>query len=114
MWFRRTSTVVAQDASLSPPDPHRKIPVYDPQGIADRLNRTFRRRLSDRIESVFQEACLSGDLDTAEELLSVLVNLHKRRSEKFGNERRISDHSIVKAREELTRRKAAVALADRR
>jgi hypothetical protein len=82
------------------------LEVYDPEGLMDRLNRTFRRRLSDRVEALFQEACLADDLDTAEELLTVLVNMHGRRRRNFGGERRISAEAVVKIREELSRRKA--------
>jgi len=106
MSFRFKNPLVARNARLSPPDPHRRLEVYDPEGLMDRLNRTFRRRLSDRVEALFQEACLADDLDTAEELLTVLVNMHGRRSRNFGGERRISDEAVVKIREELSRRKA--------
>lgn len=106
MSFRFRNPLVARDANLTPPDPRRRLEVYDPQGFMDRLNRTFRRRLSDRVEALFQEACLDGDLDTAEELLTVLVNMQERRRRNFGGERRISDDTVVKIREELARRKA--------
>ena len=60
---------VASDARLAPPDLLRPIQLYDPEGILGRINRTFRRRLRDRVEDLFQDACISGDLSTAEELL---------------------------------------------
>jgi|SRR5580658_4313327 hypothetical protein len=107
MSFRFKNPLVARNANLTPSDPHRRLEVYDPEGFMDRLNRTFRRRLSDRVEALFQEACLVDDLDTAEELLTVLVNMHERRRRNFGGERRISDEAVVKIREELARRKAA-------
>jgi hypothetical protein len=107
MSFRFKNPLVARNANLTPPDPRRRLEVYDPEGLMDRLNRTFRRRLSDRVESLFQEACLADDLDTAEELLTVLVNMHERRRRNFGGERRISEDAVVKIREELARRKAA-------
>jgi hypothetical protein len=84
MSFRFKNPLVARNANLTPPDPRRRLEVYDPEGLMDRLNRTFRRRLSDRVESLFQEACLADDLDTAEELLTVLVNMHERRRRNFG------------------------------
>jgi hypothetical protein len=71
----------------------------------DRVNRTLRRRLSDRVEDLFQAACLAGDLDAADALLTVLVKMHERRSAKFGGERRISDDSLARARAELARRR---------
>ena len=61
---------------------------------------------SDKIEDLFQSACLAGDLDSAEDLLTVLVNMQERRSRKFGGERRISDDAVVRARAELARRRA--------
>jgi len=96
--------LIARGVKFATPDPHRKIPVYDPAGVRDRLNRTFRRRLSDRVEDLFQEACLAGDTDTAGELLTVLVNLQERRSRALGSERRINAETVAKAREELTKR----------
>jgi hypothetical protein len=106
MSLRFRNPLVARNANLTAPDPHRRLEVYDPEGFMNRLNRTFRRRLSDRVEALFQEACLADDLDTAEELLTVLVNMHERRSRKFGGERRINDEAVVKIREELAKRKA--------
>jgi hypothetical protein len=105
--FRRYLSI-ARGAKFAAIDPHRRIATYDPQGLLDRVNRTLRRRLSDRVEDAFKEACLSGDLDTAEELLTVLESMHARRCEKFGQDRRIDDGSLVKARAELAQRKAAV------
>jgi hypothetical protein len=73
--------------------------------VRERINRVLRRRLSDRVEDVFQEACMSGDLDTAEELLRVLEAMHARRQALVGD-RRISSADLVRAREDLARRKA--------
>jgi hypothetical protein len=57
----------------------------EPPPIADRLHdrlallgQSYRRRLSDHVEAVFEEACLSGDLDTAEDLLRVLERMQAR------------------------------------
>ena len=109
MAFLHSSVLVARDAKLDPSDPHRPLSTYDPRGMLDRLSRTFRRRLSDRVEDVFRDACVLGDLDTAEALLAVLENMHARRCEKFGQDRRISDEGVVKARADLALRKAAVS-----
>jgi hypothetical protein len=73
--------------------------------VHERLNRVLRRRLSDRVMDVFQEACISGDLDTAEELLVVIEAMYSRRQSSAG-ERRISDEDVVQASEELEGRKA--------
>ena len=96
---------IAADARLAAPDLYRPIPLYDPDGVLDRVNRTFRRRLSDRVEDLFQDACVAGDLTTAEELLSVLERMQSRRREAAGGERRIPDTAFAKARDELARRK---------
>ena len=94
---------VAADARLAAPDLYRPIPLYDPDGVLDRVNRTFRRRLSDRVEDLFQDACVAGDLTTADELLSVLERMQARRP--AGGERRIPDGAFARARDELARRK---------
>jgi hypothetical protein len=74
------------------------------KGVLGQLNRTFRRRLSDRVEDLFQDACVAGDLDTAEELLNVLENMQKRRGDP-GEDRRVHDDVFAAAREELARRR---------
>ena len=102
MAFPNTKWMVAAGSALSAPDPSAKQEVYDPQGMLARLNRTFRRRLSDQVQDVFREACSAGDLDTAEELLTVLEKMHNRRKS-LADERRYSDDAMVKAREELDR-----------
>jgi hypothetical protein len=94
---------VASDARLAAPELQRPIQLYDPQGILGRINRTFRRRLRDRVEDLFQDACISGDLATAEELLTVLEHMHARRRD--GPDRRAAGMSFDKAREELARRR---------
>ena len=99
---------VVSEAHLEAPDPQRPIPLYEPGGMMDRLNRTFRRRLRDRVEDLFQDACVAGDLATAEELLGVLENMQKRR-QGIGQDRRVSDAPFAAAREELARRKRAAA-----
>ena len=99
---------VARGAQLTAPDSNRSIPVYDPRGVLDRINRSLRRRLSDRVEDMFHVACLSNDLDVAEKLLGLLEYMHERRIVKFGGQQRIDDTAVEKAREELARRKAMV------
>jgi hypothetical protein len=64
-----------------------------------------RRRLSDRVEAVFQAACMTGDLDTAADLLTVLGNMRERGRRAFGDERRISDDPVAKAQKELVTRR---------
>jgi hypothetical protein len=70
-----------------------------------RLNRSLRRRLSDQVDYVFQAACLSGDLATAEDLLGVLERIYARRAASMP-ERRLNDDVLVNARSELARRKS--------
>lgn len=74
-------------------------------GVRNRLNEVLRRRLSDRVTDVFDRACLSGDFDTAGELLEVLEAMHIRRQAAVG-ERRIGDEGVVRAREQLAARRA--------
>lgn len=106
MAFSFRHPFVAHDAGLSAPDLQRELSVYDPQEIMDRISRTLRRRLSDGVEDIFQVACLSGDLEGAEDLLTVLVNLQARGRRAFGGERRVNDDVVAKAQAELARRKA--------
>ena len=108
MAFPTSKWVVATGSALPAPDPSAKQEVYDPQGLLARLNRTFRRRLLDQVQDVFREACMSGDLDTAAELMTVLEKMHDRHKS-IASERRFSDESIVKAREELDRAMAMAA-----
>lgn len=72
--------------------------------VQRRLNGALRRRLSDRVMDVFHEACLSGDMSTAEELMAVLESMHRRRQVAAGD-RRLTDEDLVRAREELASRK---------
>ncbi len=93
---RRWSTLVGRMAGLS----QVRVPVER----IERVNQALHRRLDDAVEQVFQQACLNGDLDTAKELLAVLVSMHERRKKKFGEDRRISDDTVQRARDELARR----------
>ena len=103
--MRRLTTLIS-DAfirrDISPPDRPPPMPIGTV--VRERINRVLRRRLSDRVEDVFQEACVSSDLDTAEELLHVLEAMHARRQALVGD-RRLSSADLVRAREELGRRK---------
>jgi hypothetical protein len=109
MAFPNSKSMIAQGTALSAPDPSAKLEVYDPQGLLARLNRTFRRRLSDQVQDVFREACMSGDVDTAGELMTVLEKMHDRHKS-LAKERRLSDEAIAKAREELDRAMAMATL----
>lgn len=65
----------------------------------------MRRRLDDAVEDAFYRACLNGDLETASDLLNVLVAMHERRRQKYANDRRINDDTVQRARAELDRRR---------
>ena len=69
------SSRLARDARFPARDPNQELPVYDPDKVLERLNKTLRRRLSDRIEAVFEAACITGGLETAADLLVVLGNV---------------------------------------
>jgi hypothetical protein len=101
--FRSRYYLVAQDAALEAPDPHRRIPLYDPRGLADRRDRKRRNRLSDHVEDLFDAACREEDADTAAELLTVLENMRRRQHEMFKRDRRISDDQLMQAQAELAR-----------
>ena len=58
----------------------------------DQAHASSRRRLSDRIEALVEEACLSGDLDTATALLTAFETALKPRE---GGNRRSSETSGV-------------------
>jgi len=89
----------------------RDVPTLPPPQVTmssvvrDRMNRALRRRLSDRVMDVFQEACVAGDLVTAGELLAVLEAMHRRRQAAFGD-RRLSSQDLDHARDDLASRKA--------
>jgi hypothetical protein len=97
---------VARDARFSALDPSRGIPLYDPDGVMNRINGMLRRRLSDRVEALFQATRVVGDLETAEDLLTVLANVQERDRRKFGGERR-SDDPVANARGELAASRTA-------
>jgi hypothetical protein len=102
MAFPNSKWMVASGSELTAPDPSAKQEVYDPQGMLARLNRTFRRRLADQVQDVFREACSTGDVDTAGELLAVLEKMYDRRTGS-SSERRFGEDAIAKAREEFDR-----------
>ncbi|MDE2006889.1 MAG: hypothetical protein KGI51_10010 [Rhodospirillales bacterium] len=62
---------------------------------------TLKRRLSDKIEDVLDEACVTGDLQTAEELLGVLELMHERTPRLIGRERREAGDRLIQFRHEV-------------
>jgi hypothetical protein len=104
--FGHLLPVVADAHLATPAAATRPIPLYDPGGLMDQLNRPFRRRLGDRVEDLFQDACITADLDTAEKLLAVLENMQERQTAS-GENRRVGDGTFAAAREELALRKKA-------
>lgn len=109
--MRRLTTLIAESfvrRNIPPAEQPPPISVV----VRHRINRTLRRRLSDRVVDVFQEACMTGDLETAEELLQVLEAMQARRQAIVG-ERRLSNEEVVRAREELASRREDRAAAAR-
>jgi hypothetical protein len=100
---RRLTTLIADTFTRRDIPPLPAVPV--PVVVRERMNRLLRRRLSDHVMDVLNEACISGDLETAEELLAVLENMHVRRQTAMGD-RRLSDKELVEAREEVISRRA--------
>lgn len=78
--------------------------------VRDRMNCALRRRLSDRVLDVCQEACVSGDLDTAHDLLGVLEAMHARRQD-IVVDRRLTEEDVVRMREDIASRRAERAAA---
>lgn len=81
------------------------IPPERMPAALERINRTRRRRLADRVFDVFREACIAGDLNTAETLLTLLEQMQRERQVAFP-ERRLDKGALVAAGDELTSRKA--------
>jgi|KBSSwiStaDraftv2_1062776.scaffolds.fasta_scaffold5712477_1 hypothetical protein len=110
--MRRLTTLISYSFTRRPiPPPDHPPPMS--AVVRQRINRVLRRRLSDRVNDVFQEACMAGDLDTATELLAVMEAMQERRQVAMGD-RRISNEELLRATEDLASRLAErAALADR-
>ena len=80
---------------------HAGVQQNIPAHRLDRIRESLRRRLSDQVEEVFSRACSEGDRRTAAALYAILEDMHARRGKQLGNERRISDQSLTKARKAL-------------
>jgi hypothetical protein len=88
-------------------------PAVPPERMS-RMYVSLKRRLSDKIEDVLEEACVIGDLQTAEELLQVLEFMHARHPRAIGPERRASADRLANLRREVERlRQARAARANR-
>jgi hypothetical protein len=62
-----------------------------------------RRRMEDQIETLFNRACLLGNLDAAADLLALLEKWYSLGSARIGRERRINGDAMHRARRELER-----------
>jgi hypothetical protein len=93
-WFAGSSMVASPQG-----DP---APIQDDalQARLKTMQRSLRRRLSDRIEAVFEEACVSGDLQTAETLL---VAIEHHLAQRPDSERRTNQVTILRLREKIAR-----------
>ena len=92
---RRGRTVLPTQSAA----PDRPIP-------AERMSRMYvalKRRLSDKIEDVLEEACVIGDLQTAEELLQVLEYMHVRQPRRMASDRRAQADRLASLRTEVGR-----------
>jgi hypothetical protein len=76
--------------------------------LAD-MRRSLRRRLSDRIEDLFEEACLSGDFGTAEALLLAYERAEERGVRQHGRDPRIAAATLARLREALAFRRSRLA-----
>jgi hypothetical protein len=86
-------TAVASDARAAPATGAWKAPG----------SQTYHRRLDDAMVAVFDRACVGNNLDAAADVLEVLLLWHRRRSAKYGRERRISDDHLKSMLSELKR-----------
>lgn len=78
-------------------------PMAIPENRMNRLRQSFRRRLSDSVEEVFQRACVEMDIRSATGLYGVLEDIHTRHSSAHGYERRDGGEALAKAKAELER-----------
>lgn len=81
----------------------------------ERMNRMYvslRRRLSDKIEDVLEEACMIRDIDTAEELLQVLEFMRSRQPEPEQPDRRSRDEALERAKVAVERLRKACGAAE--
>jgi hypothetical protein len=62
-----------------------------------------RARVSDRVLSAFDYACIFGDVETAETLLHLADNIVHRKVARFGGERRTNKTDLRAARAKLAR-----------
>jgi hypothetical protein len=74
-----------------------------PADRLQRVQRSFRRRLSDEVEDVFHRACVEDDIQTTEALYKLLESIQHRRLRTYAVERRLNDDGIVNARHALER-----------
>jgi hypothetical protein len=80
-------------------EPVQEIPTERIQ----RIQRSFRRRLSDQVEDVFHRACIEDDIQTAEDLYILLESMQHRRRQLYAVDRRLNNDGIVSARHALER-----------
>ncbi len=84
-----------------------ETPALDARPIPDarliHAGQVPKRRLDDALEEVFRRACDAGNLEAAEDLLSVLEKWNARRVTIHGVDRRINDTGVRAMRTELER-----------
>ncbi len=74
-----------------------------PRARLNAVQQSTRRRLSDRVEAVFLEACLSGDHQAARHLLAALEWLQTRPASPAAKNRRLDPEYLPRMRNELAR-----------
>jgi hypothetical protein len=74
-----------------------------PGALKAAADRSYRRRLDDAMVAIFDRACTGNNLDAAADVVEVLITWHRRRSAKYGRERRISDDHLKVMLAELKR-----------
>lgn len=80
-------------------------PTKVPASRLDRVNRTLRRRFDDIIDEAFQHACITGDLETAADVVDLLERKLERWVRANGPDSRNVSEQIAHMRDELERRR---------
>ena len=104
--MRAFSFCVGRGASLTAAAAGGRVNTYDPASIRERLNRSMRRRLSDDLINLIRRACLSGHIQAAEGLLTVLIDQLAREKQQFPRGRRPDEDVIEVLRGEIESSKA--------
>lgn len=97
---RLSSWLTAKNAVMRKPETP-ELPDEMLQRRLRAMHQASRRRLSDRVETVFREACLSRDIESARHLLAALETMCGRKVTPQGFDRRDDPDYLPRMRDEL-------------